>query len=71
MSWSLLAPEKVSYSAVTSAREKGSQWEAALRLLQGMSRSSLATEKVNHKAIASACDKGSRWEAATRLLQEI
>ncbi len=59
----------MSYNAVTSACEKGLQWEEALRLLQGMSQSLLPPDVVSYNAATSAYEKGMQWEGALRLLQ--
>ena len=48
MSQSWLTPNPVSYSAVTSACEKGLQGEAALGVLQGMSQRSLKPDAVSY-----------------------
>ena len=60
MAWNSSTPSEVSYNAVASACEKGSQWEEGLRLLQGMSWSSLTPNEVSYSEVTSACEKGSR-----------
>ncbi len=53
-----LTPNVISYSAATSACEKGGQWQRALELLEGMSRRALRPDVISYSAAMSACEKG-------------
>ena len=53
-----LAPHVISYSEVTSAYEKGEQWQQALALLWGMPEKRLDPNVIGYSAAISACEKG-------------
>ena len=61
----------MSRTRATSACEKGSHWEDACALLQGIIHQLLAPDVLTLSAAVSACEKGEHWEEAFGLLQEM
>jgi len=51
----------VTYDAVMSACEKGTEWEAALGLLPKMLQSLLILNVVSYSTVISACEKNMYW----------
>ncbi|CAK0790318.1 unnamed protein product, partial [Prorocentrum cordatum] len=65
-------PNVISYSAGTSACEKGGQWQRALALLSEMPEAKLEPDIIfSYNAGISACAKGEQWQRALALLSEI
>ena len=56
-----LESDVVSYSASSSASEKGSKWAQALALLRETFDRRLESDVVSYNASISASEKGSQW----------
>ena len=67
----LLTPDVVSWSAVLSACENGTQWEGALGLLREMVHQLLTSNVVSWSAVLSACENSKQCEEALGLLHEM
>ena len=59
-----LKPNVISYTAATSTCEKGSQWQRALELLEGMSQRDLKADEISYNAVTRACKNGGQWQRA-------
>ena len=53
-----LEPHVISYSAATSACEKGEQWPKDLALLREMPEKQIEPHVISYSAAISACEKG-------------
>eukprot|EP00434_Breviolum_minutum_P017872 symbB.v1.2.015768.t1/scaffold1181.1/size133410/4 len=61
----------ISYSALISACEKGSQWPTALELFRSMKFSTLAPNKYSFSAAIISCQKGEQWQHALHLFSNM
>ncbi|CAK0841632.1 unnamed protein product [Prorocentrum cordatum] len=62
---------QLSYNAVTSACEKGGQWQQALALLSGLLAVKLEPDVISYSAVISTCEKGEQWQRALSLFSEM
>ena len=68
---SKLSPDLVTFSALTSACEKGQQWEKALALVQEMPSWLVLPSIVTYSALASALGRGGQWTLSVALYDVI
>eukprot|EP00435_Cladocopium_sp_Y103_P007303 s5884_g2.t1 len=63
MSLQSVKPDVVSYNAILSAYEKGSQWESAVHLVSLMRTCGDVTpDVITYSAVTSACQQASEWQ---------
>ena len=67
----MLTLDVVSWNAVISACDKGSQWEGDLELLQRMASQLPAPGVVSSSAVVSGCEKDMPWREALGMQQEM
>jgi hypothetical protein len=63
-------PNVISFMAVISACERGTQWEV-LSLLREMPQLILMPNLISFMVGISACEKGAQWEVSTSMLSGI
>ncbi|CAE8643251.1 unnamed protein product [Polarella glacialis] len=68
---SRLQLDVVGFSSVTSACEKGSQWERALRLLREMQAETVRPNVITYTAVINACGRGGQWRRAVEVAAEM
>lgn len=68
---SKLSPDLVTFSALTSACEKGQQWEKALALVQEMPTWLVLPSIITYSALTSALGRGGQWTLAVALYDMI
>ena len=66
-----LEGDVVTFGAVMSAMNKGSQWDKSLETLNQMERSQLEGNLITCSSAISACEKGGKWQLALLLLDAI
>ena len=53
-----LQPNVITFNALTSACEKGQQWQRALGIWEDMRQAWLQPDVITFSALTSACEKG-------------
>merc|ERR1712139_729459 len=64
-----MKPNVIRYNAVTSACEKGGQWQCAPEVLEGAPQRAMQPDVISYNAVTSACEKGGQWQCALELLE--
>ena len=67
----IAAPNKITFNALTSAREKGKQWQRALGPFVEMRSRGLQADVIAYNATISASEKSKQWQRALGLFQEM
>ena len=66
-----LMPNTITYSAASSACEKGQQWITATTWLREMQQWHMKLDAIAYSAASSACEKGHEWEGSLVLLCQL
>lgn len=64
-------PNTITYSALISAFEKGSQYERAVQTFEEMRAAGVPADTIVYNALISACEKRGQWERASQALEEM
>eukprot|EP00434_Breviolum_minutum_P001033 symbB.v1.2.000907.t1/scaffold27.1/size414596/15 len=60
-----------SYTALTTACARTSQWQKALLLWTEMFQMQVESSDISYNAVMSACEKGGQWELSLQLFDDV